>query len=51
MEIAIRIGEDVQPTPDGDRYLGFTIARPDPPSKVVDGDRVDSGSTASDVTQ
>ncbi len=36
VEISIPIGAHVQPTPEGDRYLGFIFARSDTPSKVVE---------------
>ena len=36
VEISIPPGAPVEPTPDGDRYLGFIFARSDETSKVVD---------------
>lgn len=36
VEISIPIGAQVEPTPDGDRYLGFIFARSQEPSEVVD---------------
>jgi len=34
LEITIPIGREVQPLPDGDRYLGFLFARADTPDEV-----------------
>jgi biotin carboxylase len=36
IEISIPIGSEVQPTPEGDRYLGFVFARSAEPSEVVE---------------
>lgn len=36
IEISIPDGTRVEPTPDGDRYLGFIFAKSDQPSAVVD---------------
>ncbi len=36
IEISIPVGAEVQPTPEGDRYLGFVFARARTPSEVVE---------------
>jgi biotin carboxylase len=35
IEISIPVGAQIEPTPDGDRYLGFIFARSTEPSEVV----------------
>ncbi len=36
VEISIPLGAHVEPTPDGDRYLGFVFARAAEPSSVIE---------------
>lgn len=43
VDISIPIGTVVEPTPDGDRYLGFVFARSNEPSEVVDALRAAHG--------